>query len=64
MDNFIFYVMYKNQKTKNSNDAYARLPGAPSSDPMIFAAAKQRPTASEKSSDQFKVGKRFKTPKF
>lgn len=40
------------------------LPGAPSSDPMIFAAAKQRPTVSEKSSDQLKVSKRFKTPKF
>jgi hypothetical protein len=28
---------------------------------LIFAAAKQRPTALEKSSDQLKVNKRFKT---
>jgi len=40
------------------------LPGAPSSDPMIFAASKQRQAASEKSSDQLKVRKLFKAPKF
>jgi hypothetical protein len=49
------------QKEKEIKKA---LPGAPSSDPMIFAAVKQRPAASEKSSDQLKVSKRFKTPKF
>jgi putative transposase len=49
---------------QNEKDIKKALPGAPSSDPMIFAAAKQRPAASEKSSDQLKDKKRFKTPKF
>ena len=39
-------------------------PEAPSSDPMIFAAVKHGPAATEKSSDQLKDNKRFKTPKF
>ena len=38
------------------------LPGAPSSDQMIFAALEKGPTASEKSSDQTKVSKRSKRP--
>jgi putative transposase len=49
------------QKEKEKTTA---LPGAPSSDPMIFASAKQHPAASEKSSDQLKVSKSFKAPKF
>jgi hypothetical protein len=40
------------------------LPRAPSFNPMIFAAAKHRPAASEKSSDQLKVKRLFKAPKF
>jgi putative transposase len=54
---FIEQYLEENEKNKT-------LPGAPSSDPMIFAASKPHPAASEKSSDQLKVRKHFKPPKF
>jgi len=54
---FIEQMQKEKEKTK-------ALPGAPSSDPMIFASSKQRPAESEKSSDQLKVSKSFKAPKF
>lgn len=40
------------------------LPGAPSSDPMIFAAAEKCRAVSEKSSDQLKAKELFNAPKF
>jgi putative transposase len=40
------------------------LPGAPSSDQMIFAASEHDPAASEKSSDQLKAKLFFSRPKF
>jgi putative transposase len=40
------------------------LPGAPSSDPMIFAASEKGRAVSEKSSDQLKDRKLFNAPKF
>jgi putative transposase len=52
------------EEQKKEKEKMKALPGAPSSDPMIFAAAKQLPTASEKSSDQLKVRKLLKAPKF
>jgi putative transposase len=52
------------EQLQNEKEIKKALPGAPSSDPMIFAASKQGPAASEKSSDQLKEKKRFKTPKF
>jgi len=54
-----FIEQYLEENGKNKT-----LPGAPSSDPMIFAASKPHPAASEKSSDQLKVRKHFKAPKF
>ena len=47
------------QKEKEKTVA---LPGAPSSDQMIFAALKPGPAASEKSSDQMKVKSSFQRP--
>jgi len=52
------------ERLYKEKEKYKALPGAPSSDPMIFAASKPSPTASEKSSDQLKVRKLFKAPKF
>ena len=52
---FIEQYLAESQKAKS-------LPGAPSSDPMIFAAIEKGPAASEKSSDQMKVIKRSKRP--
>ena len=46
---------------KSLNDP---LPGAPSFDPMIFAATEKGHAVSEKSSDQLKVKKLFNAPKF
>lgn len=40
------------------------LPGAPSSDPMIFATSEKGRAVSEKSSDQLKAKKLFNAPKF
>lgn len=52
------------EQQQKGKEKMKALPGAPSSDPMIFAASKQSPAASEKSSDQLKVRKLFKAPKF
>jgi putative transposase len=52
-EEFIKQYLAENKKNK-------ALPGAPSSDPMIFAASKPGPAAPEKSSDQLKVRKLFK----
>lgn len=40
------------------------LPGAPASDPMIFAAEEYNPSASEKSSNQLQGFKHQNAPKF
>lgn len=47
------------EQLKKEKEKTKALPGAPSSDPMIFAAVKQCSAASEKSSDQLKDSKRF-----
>ena len=48
----------------SNNEKTEALPGAPSSDPMIFAASKPDPAALEKSSDQMKDRKLFNAPTF
>ena len=52
------------EQMKIEHQVSKALPGAPSTDPMIFAAVKPGPAATEKSSDQLKGSKGSKTPKF